>query len=147
MQTNELQRSRNATRHQDCDETLRQRSDNVEQTIESDDSVRRNQGTDGDNTAQRDVDHGNEQPSGVRENTAIRDRSRDLIPGIDLQVGEVVRIQNLHSGQPSGGLIVVITRDGLYKIKGVATDRAGNNRNVIVRRIDRNIVLLYPRLH
>ena len=76
-----------------------------------------------------------------RKNETARDRSRDLIAGINLQLGDWVKILNPRAGQPKEGVVIVKTRDNLIKVEGkiVIGDR---DVTKVIRRISDNIALL-----
>jgi len=76
-----------------------------------------------------------------RTNEATRDRSRDLIAGINLQLGDWVKILKSRAGQPKEGVVIVKTRDNLIKVEGKI---AIGDRDVtkVIRRISDNIALL-----
>ena len=80
-----------------------------------------------------------------REMEHGRDRSLDIIRGINVQEGDWVKILNPRLGQSKEGVVIGKTRDNLIKIEGRIT--IGDHEITKVdRRISENIDVVTPML-
>ena len=74
-------------------------------------------------------------------NTRVRDRSLDLVSGIDIQIGDFVAVVNPRPGQPRKGRVIGKTRGNSIKVEGRVRIE---ERTIVktIRRIPENITVL-----
>ena len=78
-----------------------------------------------------------------RGNRTERDRSLDIIRGVNIQEGDWVKILNPRPGQPKEGVVIGTTRDNLIKVEGRITIE-DHELTKIIRRIPENLNVVTP---